>query len=187
MLGVTFSSFATTVGSSTGAGDASVAVKFRELGRRAARFVFFSVGLGVGRGWKAFETDWPTFLKKSPTGSAFTHRALKKNSAATGNEIQRERKKWLIRFSAFNVEGEIFRQDRGLREGKNFSVQELLVSLSKGIMQPEQLRCVASQHGKDFGIIVLRNADRRRDPQCLEQIRDRVAMSDDEGVAVQCT
>jgi len=42
-------------------------------------------------------------LKKSPTGSAFTHRALKKNSAATGNEIQRERIKRLIRFSAFNV------------------------------------------------------------------------------------
>jgi hypothetical protein len=91
------------VGTSTGAGDAAVVVKFCELGRRAARFVFFSVGLGVGRGWKAFETDWPTFLKKSPTGSAFTHRPLKKNSAATGNETQHERKKRLNRFSAFNV------------------------------------------------------------------------------------
>jgi hypothetical protein len=102
-VGVTFSSLTRSVGCSTGVGDASVAVKFRELGRRAARFVFFSVGFGVGRGWKAFETEWPTFLKKSPTGSAFTHRALKKNSAATGNETQRERIKRLIRFSAFNV------------------------------------------------------------------------------------
>ena len=57
----------------------------------------------MGRGWKAFETEWPTFLKKSPTGSAFTHRAVKKNSAATGNETQRERKTRLIRSSAFNV------------------------------------------------------------------------------------
>lgn len=102
-MGVTFSSLTTTVSSSTGVGDASVADKFRELGRRAARFVFFSVGLGVGRGWKAFETDWPTFLKKSPTGSAFTHPALKKNSAAAGNETQRERIKRLFGFSAFNV------------------------------------------------------------------------------------
>jgi hypothetical protein len=103
-VGVTFSSLATTVGSSTGTGDAAVAVKIRELGRRAARFVvFFSVGLGVDRGWKAFETDWPTLLKRSPTGSALTHRPLKKNSAATGNEIQRERMKRLVRLSAFNV------------------------------------------------------------------------------------
>jgi hypothetical protein len=102
-VGVTFSSLATTVGSSTGAGDALLAVKFREPGRRAARFVFFSFGLGVGRGWKAFETDWPTFLKKSPTGSAFTHRPLKKHNAATGSKTQRERKKRLIGFSAFNV------------------------------------------------------------------------------------
>jgi hypothetical protein len=91
------------VGTSTGAGDAAVAVKFRELGRRAARFVFFSFGLGVGRGWKAFETDWPTFLKKSPTGSALTHRPFKNNSAATGSEIQRERIKRIVRLSAFNV------------------------------------------------------------------------------------
>ena len=54
-------------------------------------------------------------------------------------------------------------------------------------MQPQQLRCIANQHGKDFGIIVLRNADRRRDPKRLEQVRDRVAMSDDERVAIQCT
>jgi len=59
--------------------------------------------LGVGRGWKAFETDWPTFLKKSPTGSAFMLRPLKKNSVATGNKTQRERIIRLIRFSAFNV------------------------------------------------------------------------------------
>jgi hypothetical protein len=54
-------------------------------------------------------------------------------------------------------------------------------------MQPEQLRCIAKQHGKDFGVIVLGNADRRCDPQRLEQVRDRVAVSDDERVAGQCT
>jgi len=55
-------------------------------------------------GWKAFETDWLTFLKKSPTGSAFTQRAFKKNSTAAGNEIHRDRIKVLIGSSAFNVE-----------------------------------------------------------------------------------
>jgi hypothetical protein len=74
----------------------------RELGRRDTRLLFFSAGLGVGRGWKAFETDWPTFLKKSPTWSAFTHRALNKNSAITGKVIKRERTKDLI-VMAFNV------------------------------------------------------------------------------------
>src|SRR4051812_38484100 len=101
--GVTFSCLTRSVGCSTGVGEAAVAVKIRELGRRAARFVvFFSVGFGVGRGWKAFETDWPTFLKRSPTGSAFTHRPLTRNSATTGSETQREMKR-LLRFSAFNV------------------------------------------------------------------------------------
>jgi hypothetical protein len=93
IVGVTFSSLTSFVGCSSGVGDASAGFRFRELGRRDTRFVFFSAGLGVGRGWKAFETDWPTFLKKSPTASAFTDRALKKNSATTGNEIQRERTK----------------------------------------------------------------------------------------------
>ena len=54
-------------------------------------------------------------------------------------------------------------------------------------MQSEQLRNIANQHGKDFGIIVIRNADWRRDPKRLEQVRDRIAMADDERVAVQCT
>jgi putative component of membrane protein insertase Oxa1/YidC/SpoIIIJ protein YidD len=72
-------------------------------------------------------------LKKSPTGSAFTHRALTKNNAATGNEIQCERLKRLIRFAAFIQCGdEIFPQDWGLREGKNFSTQELLASYQNG-------------------------------------------------------
>jgi hypothetical protein len=102
-VGVTFSSLTTFIGCSSGVGDAPTSFDCGELGRRETRFVFFSVGLGVGRGWKAFETDWPTFLKKSPTGSAFTHCALKKNSATTGNETQRERIKRLISFSAFNV------------------------------------------------------------------------------------
>ena len=44
-------------------------------------------------------------------------------------------------------------------------------------MQPHQLRRIANQHGKDFGVIVLRNADRRRDPKRLEQIWNRVAMA----------
>lgn len=89
---------------STGVGDASTRFDCGEVACREARFVvFFFVGLGVGRGWKAFETDWLTFLKKSPTGFALTHRPLNKNSAATGSETQRERIKRLIRFSAFNV------------------------------------------------------------------------------------
>src|SRR6476659_1945546 len=118
--GVTFSSLTRSVGCSSGAGDAAVAVRFRELGRRAARFVvFFSVGLGVGRGWKAFETDWPTFLKRSPTGSAFTHRPLIKNSTATGSEIQREQLKQLVRFSAFNVKTR-FSFGIGVKEKENF-------------------------------------------------------------------
>ena len=54
-------------------------------------------------------------------------------------------------------------------------------------MQPQQLRCIAKQHSKDFGVIVLRNADWRRDPKRLKQVRNRVAMSDDERVAVQGT
>ena len=101
--GGSFSSLTRFVSCSRGVGDASAGLRFREIGRRAACFAFFSVGLGVGRGWKAFETDWPTFLKKSPTGSAFTLRALKKNSAATGNKTQCERIKRLIRLSAFNL------------------------------------------------------------------------------------
>jgi hypothetical protein len=91
------------VGCSSGVGDASTKFDFDEVGCREARFVgFFFVGPGVGRGWKAFEMEWPTFLKKSPTGSPFTDRALKKNTAATGRESQRERMKRLIRFSGFN-------------------------------------------------------------------------------------
>jgi len=66
-------------------------LEVRELGRREARVVLFFSGDGVGWGWKAFEIEWPTFLKKSPTGSAFTQRPVKKNSATTGNETQRER------------------------------------------------------------------------------------------------
>src|SRR5437667_10934 len=63
---------------------------FREPGRREARAAFFSFGLGVGRGWKEFEMDCPTFLKKSPTGSALTQRPLKRNKAAIGKQTQRE-------------------------------------------------------------------------------------------------
>ena len=59
--------------------------------------------------------------------------------------------------------------------------------LSKWVMQSEQLRRIANQHGKDFGIIVIRNADRRCDAKRLEEIGDRVAMSDDKRVAVQST
>jgi len=94
----------------------------RELGRRDTRLLFFSAGLGVGRGWKALETDWPTFLKKSPTGSAFTHCPLNKTSAATGNEIQRQRTKRLIEFSAFNVKRRFSLRVR-VKEKKIFSAQ----------------------------------------------------------------
>jgi hypothetical protein len=101
-LGVAISSLTRLGGCSSGVGDTSAGFRFREPGRRDTGLVF-SAGLGVGRGWKAFETEWPTFLKKSPTGSACTHGSLRKNSAATGNETQRERIKRLIWSSAFNV------------------------------------------------------------------------------------
>src|SRR5215813_12084008 len=101
-LGVAISSLTRLGGCSSGVGDTSAGFRFREPGRRDTGLVF-SAGLGVGRGWKAFETDWPTFLKKSPSGSACTHGSLRKNSAATATKIQRERIKRLIRSSAFNV------------------------------------------------------------------------------------
>lgn len=89
----TFSLLTRFGGCSSGVGDAATGFDCGELGRRRACFVFFSAGLGVGRGWKALETDRPTFVKKSPTGSAFTRGPLKQNSATAGNETQRERTK----------------------------------------------------------------------------------------------
>jgi hypothetical protein len=102
-VGVTFSlRFA---GCSSGVGDASTRFDCGEAGCREERLVvaFFLVGTGVARGWKAFEMEWPTFLKKSPTGSAFMHRVLKKNSATAGSEIQRKRLNDLSDTWAFNV------------------------------------------------------------------------------------
>src|SRR5262245_9320128 len=121
-VGVAISSLARLGGRSSGVGDTSAGFRFRELGRRDIRLVFFSAGLGVGRGWKAFETDWPTFLKKSPTGSASTHRAVNKNSAVTGNETQRERKERLLELSAFNVKTRFSLRVRAY-EKKNFPAQ----------------------------------------------------------------
>lgn len=164
-LGVTFSSLTRLVGCSRGVGDASAGLGIRELGRRATRFVFLSAGLGVGRGWKAFETDWLTFLKKSPIGSAFTHGPLAKNSTATGNEIQRDRIKLLIWSSAFNLEMR-FSLRVGVLWKQNFLVPKFVLS-SKRIMQPEQLRGITSHYDKDFVIIVLRHADCRGDPKRL--------------------
>ena len=43
-------------------------------------------------------------------------------------------------------------------ESKKFSAKHVGV-LSKGIMQPEQVRCIADQHDKNFGVIVIWNAD----------------------------
>ena len=111
--GVAICSLTRLGGCSSGVGDTSAGFRFREVGRRDTRLVFFSAGLGVDRGWKAFETDWPTFLKKSPTGSASTHRAINKNSAVTGNQTQRERVTDLIRSSAFNVKTRFSLRIRG--------------------------------------------------------------------------
>jgi len=117
---------------SSGVGDASTRFDCGEVGCRDARFVgFFLVGLGVGRGWKALEMEWPTFLKKSPTGSPFTHGALTKNSAATGNEIQRELIEGLIRSSAFNVKTD-FPQESGLMKSKIFSIERFRRFSQKG-------------------------------------------------------
>ena len=44
-------------------------------------------------------------------------------------------------------------------------------------MQSEQLRRVADQYDKDFGVIVIRNASCRRDSKRLEQVGNRVAMA----------
>ena len=186
-VGVTFSFLIRFVGCSSGVGDASIRFDCGEVGCRAARFVaFFLVGMGVGLGWKAFETDWPTFLKKSPTGSAFTHRPLKKSSTATGNETQRKRIKDLIGSLAFNVKRDFPQGSRIMKSKKSFCV-EIFLSLSKWIMQSEQLGSIAGRHHKDFGVIVLWDADRCHNSKRLEQIRNRVPMSDDERVAIQCT
>jgi len=101
-VGADFPSLAGFDGSSSGLGAVSAAFGSREVGRREARFFFVGWGCGGG-GWKAFEIDWPTFLKKSPTGSAFAQCPLKKKSATTSKEIQRERMRRLIKLSAFNV------------------------------------------------------------------------------------
>jgi hypothetical protein len=130
-VGVAICSLTRLGGCSSGVGDTSAGFSFRELGRGDARFVFFSAGLGVGRGWKAFETDWPTFLKKSPTGSASTHRPLNKNSAVSGNEIQRERKKRLLELSAFNVKTRFSLRIRA-QEKKIFFCAAILASYQKG-------------------------------------------------------
>src|SRR5215831_7419093 len=131
-LGVAISSLTRLGGCSSGVGDTSAGFRFPEFGRRDTGLVF-SVGLGVGRGWKAFETDWPTFLKKSPTGSAFTHGPLANNSAATGNQSQRRWIKNVIRSSAFNDEAGIFRKNPELLEAKNLSAQRFSQVLSKWI------------------------------------------------------
>jgi len=163
--GVIFSSLTGLLACSGGVGDAWAGFRFRELGRRDTRFVFFSVGLGVGRGWKAFETDWPTFLKKSPTGSAFTDGPLANNSAATGNQSQRRWKKNVIRSSAFNDEAVISVRFGTYWKQKISLLGDFCRFLLKWIMQSEQLRCIADQHDKDFGVIVIRNADRCGDPK----------------------
>jgi len=103
IVGVSFTSRTTFVVCSTGAGDPPEMFEFREPGRCEARVAFFSFGLGVGRGWKEFEIDCPTFLKKSPTGSALTQRPLKRNRAATGKQTQRESMRRLIELPAFTV------------------------------------------------------------------------------------
>jgi hypothetical protein len=47
--------------------------------------------------------DCPTFLKKSPAGSASTQRPLKRNSAAASKQTQRELMRRLIELPAFTV------------------------------------------------------------------------------------
>jgi hypothetical protein len=69
-VAVTFGSWTTFTTCSSGVGEAFVTFEIREPERRGGGFAFFSVGFGDVRGWKAFETDCPTFLIKSPTGSA---------------------------------------------------------------------------------------------------------------------
>jgi hypothetical protein len=115
-----FSSLTKFGGCSSGVGDAATRFDCDEVGRRDTRFVFLSAGLGVGRGWKAFETDWPTFLKKSPTGSAFADRPLNNNSATAGNKIQRKRTKRSTRCSAFNVKTEFSARIGAYEKQKNF-------------------------------------------------------------------
>jgi hypothetical protein len=90
--------------------------EFREPGRREACIAFFSLGLGVGRGWKEFEMDCPTFLRKSPTGSALTQRPLKKNRAAIGKQTQRESMRGLSELSACTFKPGFFTNVGGLEK-----------------------------------------------------------------------
>src|SRR5205809_1325930 len=100
-VGAGFSSLTGFGGSSRGLASVPAAFDSRDVSPPGPRF--FLVGPGEGWGWKAFEIDWPTFLKKSPTGSALAHCPLKRKSATIRNEIQRKRKMRLSEFSAFNV------------------------------------------------------------------------------------
>jgi hypothetical protein len=76
-------------------GFASGALGIREAGRRELR-TFLDFCCCDGCGWKEFEIDWPTLLKKSPTGSAFADRPLKKRSATISKIIHRERVRGFI-------------------------------------------------------------------------------------------
>jgi hypothetical protein len=95
-----FCSFASTVGCSIGVGDASAASEGSEVDRRDGCFVVVFLGW---LGWKAFEIDLPTLLKKSPTGSAATHCPAKNNSAVTGMQIQRVRRRRVFNLQMFKV------------------------------------------------------------------------------------
>jgi hypothetical protein len=67
-------------------------------------------------------------LKKSPTGSALADHPLKKKSATTGRQIQREPMRHLIELSAFNVEVG-FSARIGAKEKKNLSARTKLSTL----------------------------------------------------------
>src|SRR5213593_4448880 len=87
-VGAGFSSLTDFGGSSRGLASVPAAFDSRDVSRPEARF--FLVGPGEGWVWKAFEIDWPTFLKKSPTGSPFAECPLKRKSATMSNEIHRK-------------------------------------------------------------------------------------------------
>jgi hypothetical protein len=125
--GVPFASFSIAAGCSAGVGVASTTFKSVEAGRCVARFGLFRVGDGVGCGWNAFDIECPTFFIKSPTGSASTQVPLRKNSAVTGRQSQRERTRHLTELSSFNVGNQHFSRT-SRRKKRKFYLHKSYVS-----------------------------------------------------------
>ena len=58
---------------------------------------------------------------------------------------------------------------------------------SELIVQPQQLRVRFQDDHEQIGVVVVRNLDLRLNPQPLNNLRNRVPMTDDQGSAVHLT